>query len=114
MARLHACEMRALRRALDDYFARAGGDGCGEECPFVLAGRFEVVDELELLLHGGALAAFGEHGIKIDYVGRVPKMRHCLDAVFLEKLHTAGDVGEIGIGLCAVERVARKGCDGGV
>ena len=63
---------------------------------------------------GGALAALGEHGIKIDHVGRAPKMRHCLDAVFLEKLHTAGDVGEIGIGLCAVERVAHKGCDGGV
>ena len=114
MARLHACEMGALRRALHDHFARGGGNSGGKELPFVLAGRFEVMDELELLLHGGALAALGEHGVQIDHVGRVPKMGHGFDAVFLEELHAPCDVGELGVSLRAGYRVARKGCDGGV
>ena len=41
-------------------------------------------------------------------------MGHGLDAVFPEELHAARDVGKLGVGLCAGERVAHEGRDGGV
>ena len=41
-------------------------------------------------------------------------MGHGLDAVFLEELHAARDVGKLGVGLRAAYSVARKGRNDGV
>ena len=87
---------------------RTGIDGRFEQFRFVFAGLLESVDQLEFLLHEGALPALREHRIKKNHVRPFGKLPHTFNAVPFYEFHARKDVRKLRILTPTGKRVRKK------